>query len=338
MTKSILKNAIIGKLNREFIIPLSGKPVIDGLGGNLLYAACGHALWGGESGLVSKVSEDYPREWLEKIRNFGFDISGIETLSGSLDHRFFCAYQDSEEQLLDSPLSQFARIDQPFPNALLGYSPLAVNLDSRSAPTPFTIRQSDIPNEYLDVTAVHLCPIDFLTHALIPVALRQGNISTITIDPSDSYMSPTFWDEIPSLVKNTTGFLTSEKKLRSLFKGQTADLWEMAEAIASYGCEIIVIKRRSKGQYIYDHSSKNRWAVPAYPARVVNPLGAGDAFCGGFLFGYTKTYDPLEAGLYGNISASMVIEGSGPFFALDSLPGLAQVRLDTLRDQIVKVS
>jgi sugar/nucleoside kinase (ribokinase family) len=38
-------------------------------------------------------------------------------------------------------------------------------------------------------------------------------------------------------------------------------------------------------------------------------LSAGEALSGGFLAGYRRSFDPLEAVLYGNISASMVIEG-----------------------------
>jgi sugar/nucleoside kinase (ribokinase family) len=69
----------------------------------------------------------------------------------------------------------------------------------------------------------------------------------------------------------------------------------------------------------------------------VDPTGAGDAFCGGFLAGYRRTYDPLEAVLFGNISASLVVEGTGPFYALDALPGLAQARLDALRQSVRKI-
>ncbi|WP_322808043.1 PfkB family carbohydrate kinase, partial [Thermanaerothrix sp.] len=65
-----------------------------------------------------------------------------------------------------------------------------------------------------------------------------------------------------------------------------------------------------------------------------DPTGAGDAFCGGFLAGYRQTYDPLAAVLHGNVSASLVIEGSGPFYALEALPGLAQARLEALRDAV----
>ena len=104
----------------------------------------------------------------------------------------------------------------------------------------------------------------------------------------------------------------------------------MAEALGSFGCEFIIVKRGARGQMLYDSISKKRWEIPAYPAHLADPTGAGDSFCGGFLAGYQKTYDPLRAVLYGSVSASMTIEGSGAFHALDALPGLAQARLDSL--------
>jgi len=136
------------------------------------------------------------------------------------------------------------------------------------------------------------------------------------------------------VVKGLTAFLTSEEKLRGLFQGRSTDLWEMAETIATFGCEIVVIKRQARGQFVYDHAGHKRWIVPAYPAQVVNPLGAGDAFCGGFLAGYRSSYDPLSATLHGNISASMVVEGNSPLYPLDALPGLAYARLDSLRSSV----
>jgi hypothetical protein len=88
---------------------------------------------------------------------------------------------------------------------------------------------------------------------------------------------------------------------------------------------------------LYDADRGRKWEIPAYPARVHNPTGAGDAFCGGFLAGYQRTYDPLEAVLYGNVSFSLVAEGEGPFYALDALPGLPQARLEYLRGSVREV-
>ena len=112
--------------------------------------------------------------------------------------------------------------------------------------------------------------------------LRQGHINTITLDPGENYMNPTFWDDIPILVNGLNAFLCSEEKVNNLFQGRSTDLWEMAETLAGYGCEMVVIKRGSRGQYLYDRGSRTRWIIPAYPVQVVDLTGAGDAFCGGF--------------------------------------------------------
>jgi sugar/nucleoside kinase (ribokinase family) len=109
------------------------------------------------------------------------------------------------------------------------------------------------------------------------------------------------------------------------------------EAVADYGCEIVVVKRGELGQYLFDRATKTKWEIPAYPARVIDPTGAGDSFCGGFLAGYRKTYEPLQAAMYGSISSSLTIEGSGVFYAMDALPGLANARLEALKDGVRKV-
>ena len=190
--------------------------------------------------------------------------------------------------------------------------PIIAPSTSRTQLQLTSLRQGDIPIDFLDASAAHLCPVDYLTHSLLPAVLRQAELTTVTLDPSPGYMNPTFWDEVPALVTGLTAFLPSEEEISSLFQGRSSDLWEMASALAAYGCEIIVIKRGERGQLLFDAASGARWEVTAYPSRVVNPTGAGDAFCGGFLAGYRRTYDPLEAVLFGNISASLVVEGTWP--------------------------
>jgi sugar/nucleoside kinase (ribokinase family) len=134
-----------------------------------------------------------------------------------------------------------------------------------------------------------------------------------------------------------TAFLPAEEEVRQLFQNRTTDLWEMAEALSAYGCEIIVIKCGERGQLLYDAATRSRWEIPPYPARFSNPIGAGDSFCGGFLAGYRRTFDPLEAVLYGNIAASLVVEGDLATYALDALPGLHLARLEALRQSVRKV-
>lgn len=286
---------------------------------------------------MARVGEDYPQDWLEDYSRRGIDIRGVQILPQAVDVRSFLAYTDRRTRYTDDPVAHFARLGQPFPKALLGYQADSHNLDSRTKLLPVSLRQGDIPPDFLDASAAHLCPLDYLTHNLLPAVFRQAEFTTVTLDPSPGYMNPTYWDDVASLITGLTAFLPSEEELRSLFQGRSEDLWEMAEAIAAYGCEIVVIKGGESGQFLYDGANRSRWEIPAYASHIEDPTGAGDAFCGGFLAGYRQTYDPVQAALYGNISASLVVEGVGPFYALDALPGLPQARLEALRQSVRRV-
>jgi sugar/nucleoside kinase (ribokinase family) len=334
---SMIRYLVAGQLQRDYVLTANGKAYIDIPGGNLLYTATGIGVWEQGIGLVSRIGEDYPHEWLDEISGKGIDTRGIRVIPDIMDIRSFFAYTDLDNRSTDNPVSHFSRVGLPFPKSLLGYTAPTFQIDSRIQPTEITIRPNDIPIDYLDATAAHLCPVDFISHSLIPPALRQGHISTLTIDPPIGYMNPTFWDNIPTILNGLTAFLTSDEKIKSLFQGKSTDLWEMAETLAGYGCEMIIIKRGARGQYVYDSANHSHWIIPAYPSRVLDPTGAGSAFCGGFLVGYRTTYNPLTAALYGNISASLVVEGSGAFYALEALPGLAQARLESLQGMVRKV-
>lgn len=330
---------VVGQLTRDYILLPSGEAFLDIPGGNVLYAAVGLSLWEPKPApaILARVGEDYPQEWLEDFQRRGLNTQGIKILPDAVDLRNFAAFQDPSTQWNDDPVAHFARFGLVFPKALLGYRPLNKSIDSRANFSQTTMRQGDIPEIFMDAGVVHFCPSDFLSHSLLPAVFRQAQFSTITLDPSTGYMSPVFWDDIPSLLTGLTAFLPSEQELRSLFQSRSSDLWEMAEALSRYGCEIIVIKCGERGQKLYDAAGNNRWEIPAYPARVVNPIGTGDAFCGGFLAGYRRSFDPLEAVLFGNISASLAIEGNSAFYALDVLRGLPEARLETLRNSVRKI-
>jgi sugar/nucleoside kinase (ribokinase family) len=328
---------IAGRVTREFILPPVGQPLLDVPGGGLLYAASGLRIWEKEIGLLGRVGEDYPRAWLKDIEARGMDVRGIHILPQALDLRSLIAYNEKFEIMHGAAVAQFARRELPFPKNLLGYqSPPEAQKDTKKpdmlAPLPV-----EIPRDHLEARAVHLCPLDFVSHTQLANVFKAASVQTITLDPSMGYMAPLFFKDLRVVVSGLTAFLPSEQELRNLFWGQTHDLWEMAAAVGAYGCESVVIKRGSYGQMIYDVAGKHKWEVPAYPARVADPTGAGDAFGGGFLAGYKKTYDLLQATLYGNTSASLKIEGSGAFYPLDVLPGLAEARLNALKDLVREV-
>jgi sugar/nucleoside kinase (ribokinase family) len=328
---------IAGRLTREYILPPLGMPLLDAPGGSALYACGGLLVWEGGVGILARVGEDFPRKWLRDLEMRGIDIEGIRIVQESLDLRTFLAYGSHFEITHGSPVSQFARRKLTFPKALLGYqTPPEVKEDPRK-PDPLATAAIDIPASYRDARAVHLCPLDLVSHNQLATAFKSASVTTLTIDPSPGYMNPPFLPDLRLLLAGTTAFLPSEEELRSLFWGQTYDLWEMIRAIGEYGCEVVVVKRGGGGQAVYDVRGKHGWEIPAYPARPADPTGAGDAFCGGFLAGFRTTYDPVQAALHGNVAASLKVEGSGAFYPLDVLAGLAGARLDVLRDLVREV-
>ena len=323
-----------GCLRRDTILPPTGRPLIDAPGGNLLYAAAGLAVWENDLGLLGRVGEDYPHEWLKSFEKRGWDTRGIRILPEPVDLRFFLAYTDLQTAQQANPVAHFARLGLTFPKSLLGYQPAREQQDGKTETLPASPRPVDIPAVYLDARAVHLCPMDYLTHSRLVPAFQQAHMMTLSLDPGAGYMEPGQWNNIRTMLHGLTVFLPSEEELRRLFWGRTDDLWDMAEGVASFGCELVVIKRGGRGQLLYDSTSRKRWEIPAYPARLADLTGAGDSFCGGFLAGLRKTYDPLQAALQGNVSASLAVEGSGAFHVLDTLPGLPQARMDALKDVV----
>lgn len=324
---------VFGQLTREYLLPPIGLPRLDVSGGSLLYAAAGLKIWESAVGLVGRVGSDYPREWLEACKARGFDIRGIRILSQRLDVREFFAYDESFEVNQVNPVSHFARREMTFPKSLLGYQPP----DEKKSDRAGVLSVTDIPIDYLYARAAHLCPMDLITQTQLIAALKRGTVSTFTLDPASATMTMAARRELPALLNGVTAFLPSQEDLRNLFWGAKHDLWQMAEAVSLYGCEYVVIKCGRRGQLLYDASTRRKWEIPAYPVRGADPTGAGDAFCGGFLAGYCRNYDPLEGVLYGNVSASLKLEGNGAFYPLDVLPGLAEARLNALKDMVREV-
>jgi sugar/nucleoside kinase (ribokinase family) len=327
---------IAGTLNREYILPPSSPPLMDSPGGNLLYAAGGLAVWDSHLGLVGRVGEDYPRQWIRDFEARKLDTRGIQILKElqNIDLRRFIAFTDTLERSTTNAVSHFARRQLSFPKSLLGYQTVDDALKDPRAINPTSPALRDVPKDYRDAQYLHICPFDFTSQSQMVNLFKGGSTRIISLDPDAVYMTPPLWRELRIALQGVDVFTPAEEELRALFWGETNDLWEMARKVGEYGPQLIVIKRGKNGQMLYDIAGNRRYEIPAYPSRAVDPSGAGDSFCGGFLAGFHKTDDPLMAVLHGNISASLKIEGSGPFYPLDVVPGLAEARLYALKEMV----
>ena len=333
------RDVFVGELRREFTLTSADEWILDVPGGSLLYASAGYLIWESEPGpgILTRVGEDYPEIWLEEISARGIEISGVVVLPRSMDLRSCTILEGKTVQHTKNPIAYISQRGVRLPGELIGYSGHWPPESSRQERHEAAIRETDIPVEFESATGAHICPLDYLSHNLLPAVLRNKGFSTITLDPSSSYMVPDYFGDFPTLIPGLTAILPAEEDLRSLYKGKSVDLWEIAEDLGHYGCELVVIKRGAGGQYLYESASGRKWDIPAYPARTINPAGVGDVFCGGFLAAIRRSFDPLDAVIRGSVSSSLAIEGHGAFFGLEALPGLAEARLDVLREHAREV-
>ena len=72
------KYVVAGKISRDFVIPFHGSPKLDFLGGAAAFTATGLALWDKPVGILTRIGEDYPREWLNEFAKYEIDTRGVE--------------------------------------------------------------------------------------------------------------------------------------------------------------------------------------------------------------------------------------------------------------------
>ncbi|HEY59425.1 MAG TPA: carbohydrate kinase family protein [Anaerolineae bacterium] len=328
---------IAGMLQRETIINVKKDIHIDQPGGNLLYTAACYKIWHSGVGLVSRISEDFPQEWLEQFQRIGLDTRGIKRSSQKINDCRFYAFLDEDKYEINNPVRHFSKMNRKLPKNLLGYASPQPQLDSKDSPTAYTIFPDQIPPQYKHATSAYLGPIDFLSHRMLIPELRSGLIGTIILNPSPNYMNPAFWYSAPSLFQGIEVVITNATKAKKLFLGKSKNLVEIAETIGKFGVQIVILTNGKDGQILFDAQSGKKWRIPAYPVKAIDTIGACDAFCGGFLASYLQHFDPLRASLYGNIAASIKIENSGPFYVLETLPELLKARIDVLKDKFTQI-
>lgn len=329
----VLQYLTSGGLRIDYVITADRRVHLREMGGNAIYSAVGARIWGAQVGILSRIGENYPPGWLQRLEEAGISTAGIRQVPGWHDTRTFYRYTDLETRVDTEPERHFAELGLPVPEDLDGYVHSTPGQDSPEF-IPLSPRPEDLPAAYLTVKAAHLSPLDLPAHRALSQALKAQGIA-VSLDPGERYMKPQLREQIVSLLRWVDAFLPSEQEVEYLM-GKT-DPWEAACQLGSVGPRVVVIKSGSKGSLVYDCQAGQRWHVPAYPTSVVDVTGAGDAYCGGFIVGYHETGDPAIAACYGAVSASFVLEGFGALYAIRFSRAHATARLEELRPRLKRL-
>lgn len=87
--------------------------------------------------------------------------------------------------------------------------------------------------------------------------------------------------------------------------------------------EVVIVKKGAAGSTVYTVSGAVHNIAP-FQVEVVNFLGAGDAFAGGFIYGYLNGWDVAKAARFGSACGAMIVREHGTGNAMPTRDAVMQ--------------
>jgi len=284
----------------DIVFP-DGRTVMGVLGGGGPQTAFGMRLFADQVGLVAGVGMDLPQSVWDWLTESGIDHTGVEVSSVNLTPR---AWQITET---DGRRTQVWRVRPSGP--------------------------ASIPQAYHHAQGYH-----FGIHPESPPPplaaelRRNGLLSLETFRPASQPPSP---ESLFALLSAADIFSANLAEAQSLVgvgspRGAARRLVEAAESKA----QLIVLRLGAEGSWVVEGQTGQVGRVPAWPASVMDAVGAGNAYCGGFLAGWVETHDIARAGACGAAAASFVVEQVGLPVITERVRAEARQRADSLLAKI----
>jgi sugar/nucleoside kinase (ribokinase family) len=302
-----------------------GRHISPQYAGNAFYSAVGMHIWSESIGVVSTVGSTFPQKEFDLLKEAGMDISGIHRRKSSREFESRLIYDEDGKRVYEPPEGLLGLLQR--------YVPSLLSLISGPMWRSFVPQAEDIPTAFLQAEGALVCSSEYQSQARIVEALK-GHVGVMVLDTPTLVLQP--HGTIPKGLADLSipdFILPSEAELFEYF-GDGISPKEGVKRLKGLGARKVVVKLGENGSMVFDETSQDWRIIPVYKTRVVDPTGAGDAYGGGFLVGLVETDDPIQAALYGTVSASFLIEGYGWEDMLGIDRAQAEERLKTLRSQI----
>lgn len=232
------------------------------------------ALLGDKSFIFATVGEDFEdyRKWLEE---HGVDTSMAKVVDGTLTASFFATTDQHNAQL-----GSF------YPGAMANATDLSIK---EISPKPDVVLVSPNDPEAMD-KYVEEC--------------KQLGIPYI-YDPSQQ-IARVNGEVLSSKIQGALALFVNEYEFELVLKKTGMTKEEILEQV-----EFMVVTLGADGVVVYHKQNEVRVAaVP--PKQIIDPTGAGDAFRGGFLTGYSRGWDWKTCAQLGALTATYCLESDGP--------------------------
>jgi sugar/nucleoside kinase (ribokinase family) len=264
-----------------------GKKTVRGLlGGAAVYSATVAARLHARVGICALIGSDFPPKFVEFISAQGVGISGLHQRRGA-STRITLVYQGQR-------------------------------LKGVSVKTGVSrhLESLHIPLSYRTCRFFHVCPSPYKTQLNTTLAMKKRG-AHVSLDPHADFNNARFELVSKILSHVDTLFVNNSEALAITRTPSAADA---AYKLLDAGPTLVIVTNGKQGATIFRKGDTE--SVPAIrPNRVVDVVGAGDAFAAGFLTGLSKRFDPFSAAMVGAACASCVIED----FGMRKLPTLDRV-------------
>ncbi len=284
-----------------------GKTAMGHLGGDAIYSAVGANLWLDEVGVLTRMGEDFPQEKLQELQQRGLDTEGMVPYPGGSLWNWVLYEYDGRRRFV---------FRNPGPAPFLKLSP---------AP-------KDIPSGYKAAKLAFLAAMDPALQADLAAYLK-GLGMVVVVDLALDLLpgkEKVVWEQLLPL---TDYFIPSEAEAIALTGSK--DHEHSARLFTGHGPKAAVIKLGGDGCLVYDKKKDQVTRLPSYQkAKVVDTLGAGDSFGGGFSAGLLLTGDAALAARYGTVSSSYTIEDYGALHVTRHTKAEAMARLQEYQESL----
>lgn len=289
----------------DIVFP-DGRTKMGILGGGGPQAAFGMRLWSNSVALVAAVGSDLPANVRSDLEMLDISLEGLYDLGLPTPR----AWQVMEE---DGRRTEIWRISA---------EAIFASLDC-----PWT----RIPAGLQKAQAYHMC-LEPLKPAFTFLSDVHTDGSMVSAETSEIPPRQVTQKELESFLANLDIFSPNVSEAEAMLGPASPE--EIVAKLINAGASCVALRMGAEGALVADTQSGQMVHVPAVETAVVDPIGAGNAFCGGFLVGWRETGDIQLAALYGSVSASFLVEQIGlPSFS-QAVCKEAQNRLDRHRSEI----
>ena len=253
------------------------------LGGAATFIGLAASQFDIDGAIVSVVGGDFPKEYIDMLKDRGLDISSLEVVENGKTF-FWSGKYHNDMNTRDTLATEL--------NVLADFKPV-------------------VPESYKDAKVVMLGNL----HPLVQLGvIEQMNVKPdiVILDTMNFWMDSAL-DDLMKVISKVDVITINDEEARQL-TGEYS-LVVAAKKIMTMGPKFVVIKKGEHGALLFFEDEI--FYAPALPLKeVFDPTGAGDTFAGGFAGYLVKTGDYSfenlkKAVIYGSALASFSVEKFG---------------------------